>query len=179
MRRLGRRWFAGDATEVAPLLLNKVLRVGPCSGRIVEVEAYLRDDPASHSFRGETGRNRVMFGPPGHLYVYLIYGMHHCANVVTGRAGDGQAVLLRAVEPLDGIELMRARRNGAVKLAAGPGTLCQALGLDRTFDGVDLCARGGPVAIYDDGTPPPEAPRIGPRIGITKGTEVPWRYRVP
>ena len=179
MRRLGRRAFAGDATDVAPMLLNKVLRVGPCSGRIVEVEAYLRDDPASHSFRGETGRNRVMFGPPGHLYVYLIYGMHHCANVVTGRAGDGQAVLLRALEPLDGIELMRERRHARAKLTAGPGTLCQALGIDRSFDGADLCAAGGPIGIWDDGTAPPLAPRVGPRVGITKGTEVPWRYRVP
>ena len=179
MRRLGRRAFAGDATDVAPMLLNKVLRVGPCSGRIVEVEAYLRDDPASHSFRGETGRNRVMFGPPGHLYVYLIYGMHHCANVVTGRAGDGQAVLLRALEPLDGIELMRERRHARAKLTAGPGTLCQALGIDQSFDGADLCAAGGTIGIWDDGTAPPLAPRVGPRVGITKGTEVPWRYRVP
>ncbi len=178
MRRLGRRWFARDATEIAPSLLNKVLRVGPCSGRIVEVEAYVRDDPASHSFRGESARNRAMFGPPGHLYVYLIYGMHHCANIVTGAVGDGQAVLLRAIEPIDGIDLMRARRSGATKLAAGPGTLCQALGIDRSWDGADLCAAGA-IGVYDDGTTPPVSPRVGPRVGITKGTEGPWRYRVP
>ena len=105
--------------------------------------------------------------------------MHHCANIVTGRPGDGQAVLLRALEPLDGIDRMRVRRNGAAKLAAGPGTLCQALGLDREFDGVDLCTAGGTVSIWDDGTAPPAEPLTGPRIGITKGTEVPWRYRVP
>lgn len=179
MRRLGRRWYAGDAPDVAPRLLNKVLRVGAVSGRIVEVEAYTRDDPASHSFRGETARNRAMFGAPGHLYVYLIYGMHHCANVVTGPPGDGQAVLLRALRPLTGLELMTERRGGAARLTAGPGTLCQALGIDRALDGADLCAATGVVGIFDDGTPPPAQPIVGPRIGITKGTEVPWRYRVP
>ena len=143
------------------------------------MEAYTRDDPASHSFRGETARNRVMFGRPGHLYVYLIYGMHHCANVVTGAPGDGQAVLLRALVPLAGIDEMRARRGGAERLTAGPGTLCQALGIDRALDGADLCTSASGIAIWDDGTPPPPLPRTGPRVGITKGTEVPWRYRVP
>ena len=123
---LDRAFYTRSALCVAPDLLNKVLLVGPCQGRIVEVEAYTPDDPASHSFRGRTTRNEAMFGPPGHLYVYFIYGMHCCANVVTGETPDGQAVLIRAVVPMVGLELMRQRRGRMDNLSNGPGKLCSA-----------------------------------------------------
>jgi DNA-3-methyladenine glycosylase len=178
MTPLRRDVLAADAPLVAPILLNKVLRVGPCAGRIVEVEAYTRDDAASHSFRGTTRRNAVMFGPPGFLYVYLIYGIHHCANIVTGPEGDGQAVLLRALAPLDGIDEMVRRRGRSTKLADGPGTLCEVMGIDRSFDGADLCA-GTRIGLFDDGVAPPSVPLVGPRIGITRAVDVPWRFRVP
>ncbi len=145
------------------------------SGRIIETEAYTADDPASHSFRGRTARNSVMFGRAGRLYVYLSYGIHCCANVVTGRDGDGQAVLLRAVEPLDGVEEMW-RRRGRLPLADGPGKLCQAFRISLDDDGVDL-AGPGPIRIVDDGTPPPADPVAGPRVGISKAIDRPWRYR--
>ncbi len=138
---LERDWFARDADVVAPELLNKVLSVAigesTVAGRIVETEAYLPDDPASHTFNGPTERNRVMFGPAGHLYVYLSYGIHRCANVVTGDVGSGQAVLIRAVRPVAGIALMRARRDRPDReLCDGPGKLCQALGIDLVDDGI-------------------------------------------
>ncbi len=179
---LDRPWFARDATVVAPDLLNKVIRVegdrGTASGRIVETEAYRSDEPASHTFRGPTDRNRVMFGPAGHLYVYLSYGIHRCANVVTGPEGSGQAVLLRAIIPVEGVELMRARRKRSDReLADGPGKLCQALGLDLSDGGTDLLS-GADVSIVDDGVPPPSDPVVGPRIGISKAVELPWRFRV-
>ncbi len=179
---LGRAWFARDAAEVAPELLGKVLMVTvdgvACSGRITEVEAYMPDDPASHTFNGKTLRNAVMFGPGGHLYVYLSYGIHQCANVVTGQQGSGQAVLVRALEPVEGIAVMRTRRAGRPdrELANGPGKLCQALGIVADHNGADLL--DGPVIVADDGTPPPQSPLVGPRIGITKGVETPWRFRV-
>ena len=175
------RLFAGEAPEVAPLLLNKVLVVGPCRGRIVEVEAYTADDPASHSFRGPTARNDVMFGPAGRVYVYFTYGMHHCANVVTGRVGDGQAVLLRAVAPLAGLDVMEARRGlvgRSRELTNGPGKLCQAFGLDRSWDGAALRSRHGGVSIVDDGVPPPVAPGRSTRVGIRVATDRPWRWFV-
>lgn len=147
------------------------------SGRIVETEAYTADDPASHSFGGRTARNAVMFGPAGHLYVYLSYGIHRCANIVTGASGEGQAVLIRAVEPLDGIELMMLRRRRE-PLADGPGKLCQALGITLDDDGVDL-TRSPRIRLLDDGTPPPAEPITGPRIGITRAVDAPWRFRLP
>lgn len=164
-------------------LLDKVLcsRIDGADvfGRIVEVEAYDQDDPASHTFRGPTPRNAAMFGPGGHLYVYVSYGMHFCANVVTGTTGNGSAVLLRAAVPMDGVDVMRGRR-GPVRdrdLANGPGKLCQAFGIDLAHYGADLTKRGSVVAVLDDGTSPPDDPLVGPRIGLTKGVDTPWRFR--
>lgn len=176
-RRLERSFYARESVELAPTLLNKVLVAGPCAGRIVEVEAYRSDDPASHSFGGRTARNATMFGPPGHLYVYFTYGMHFCANVVGSTDGDAQAVLLRAVVPLRGLDEMRARRGGRPDrhLTDGPGKLCQAFGLDRQHDGLDLCSDPD-VTIVDDGTHPPSAPTITPRIGIRVAVDQPWRW---
>jgi DNA-3-methyladenine glycosylase len=180
VRRLRRGFFARPSTAVAPELLNKLLVVGGSTGRIVEVEAYMSDDPASHTFRGPTRRNATMFGKAGVLYVYFTYGMHHCANVVTGSVGDGQGVLMRAVVPVAGVEEMRARRpgRGDRSLADGPGKLCQAFGLDLRHDGLDLCARGSPAWIGDDGVPPPATPLVGRRVGIRVGVDLPWRWRV-
>ena len=178
MRRLLRRAeLARNADVVAPFLLNKLLAAGECVGRIVEVEAYMAMDPASHSFRGRTNRNAVMFGPAGHLYVYFTYGMHHCANVVTGGAGDGQAVLLRAIEPVAGIDLMIERRGRKAHLTDGPGKLCQAFDIDLAGNGIDLC-RAGPIALFDDGVAPPTNPARSPRIGIRVGVDTPWRFTV-
>lgn len=184
---LPRAFYARDVLEVAPELLNKVLVVAEGdaarrSGRIVEVEAYRgRDDPASHSARGLTPRNQVMFGPPGHLYVYFTYGMHWCANAVCEPEGSGAAVLLRALAPLDGVEEMRADRPAARRdrdLCNGPAKLCQALGLAGDFNGADLVGVDRGVAMYDDGTPPPTDPHQTTRIGITNGTEHPWRWYI-
>jgi DNA-3-methyladenine glycosylase len=179
-RRLRRGFFSRDALEVAPELLNKVLVAGACAGRIVEVEAYRADDPASHSYRGRTARNATMFESGGLLYVYFTYGMHFCANVVTGRAGDGQAVLLRAAAPLRGLEIMRARRGARPdrRLADGPGKLCQAFAIDRSHDGTDLVV-SAELFVADDGTRPPAEPLVGSRVGIRHGVEHPWRWRVP
>lgn len=184
-RTLDRAVLAGPSDEVAPLLLGKLLVsvVGGerVAGRIVEVEAYREDDPASHTYPGPTARNAAMFGPPGHLYVYLSYGIHHCANVVTAPEGAGQAVLLRAVRLVEGCDVARARRGGRDdrELADGPGKLCQALGIDLAHYGADLCDPSSPVRIEDDGTPPPAEPLVGPRIGISRGVETPWRFRAP
>ena len=179
MIRLERGFFAVDALEVAPTLLNKVLVAGSCRGRIVEVEAYRQDDRASHARNGPTPKCRTMFGPPGHLYVYFTYGMHHCANIVTGAEHDGQAVLIRSVLPLDGVDLMRRRRGGVPdrRLVDGPGKLCQAYDLDRRHDGLDLVTNDQ-VFVGDDGVPPPAAPLCTPRIGIRHGTDLLWRFVV-
>jgi DNA-3-methyladenine glycosylase len=178
VQRVPRSLLTGDAPDVAPLLLNKLLVHGPCVGRIVEVEAYCEDDPASHSYRGRTRRTDVMFGPAGHLYVYFTYGMHYCANVVTGTEGYGAAVLLRAVSPLAGIDLMSERRGGRRDLANGPAKLCQAFAIGPADNGADLCTASA-IGLYDDGTPPPTAPVVGPRIGISRAVDLPWRWRVP
>ena len=163
---------------MAPELLNKVLVAGPCRGRIVEVEAYAGPlDPASHAYRGPTARNTTMFGPPGHLYVYFTYGMHYCANAVTGRDGDGQAVLLRALAPLAGLAQMRAadRRPAATGTCERTGEALPSAGIGPDDDGTDL---SGAVRIIDDGSPPPDDPGISTRIGITRAADLPWRWFV-
>ena len=181
-KALPRSFYAGDPREVAVRLLNKLLLHDGVSGRIVEVEAYLGAiDPGSHAYRGLTRRTTTMFGPPGHLYVYFTYGMHWCANVVCGSEGEAGAVLLRAMAPVSGLEMIRARRPKARRdrdLCSGPARLAQALGLDGTYDGADLVA--GPVLITDDGVPPPADPGVSVRIGLSpgKGEEHPWRWYV-
>ncbi len=167
---------------MAPELLNKVLR-GPDgrSARIVETEAYCGDlDEAAHTFKGKTARNATMFGPPGYLYVYFTYGMHWCANVVCGEDDEGIGVLLRAVQPLTGLDHMRALRARArtdFDLCSGPGKLCQAFGITRADDGADLIK--GRYRILDDGMPPPASPVVGPRIGVSRAAAAPWRWQVP
>lgn len=179
---LPRAWFARPAPEVAPDLLGRHLvrrlRDGSiCRVRLVETEAYEPDDPASHSFRGETARTAAMFGPPGHLYVYLIYGLHHCMNVVTGPPGHGAAVLLRAAEPLDGLPAMAANRgtDDPRLLCRGPARLAQALGVDRALNGTDLLR--SEVVWLEPGEPvPPEGVTATRRVGISVGTHTPWRW---
>jgi DNA-3-methyladenine glycosylase len=185
-RRLTRSWYGGEVLEVAPRLLNKlVVTADGRAGRIVEVEAYGgEEDPASHAFRGRTPRNLVMYGPPGHLYVYFSYGVHWCANVVCGPPGQAQAVLLRALEPVAGLERMRQarwrdqRRQDDRDLCRGPGRLCQALGIDRALDGADLTGRHAAVWIADDGTEPPIPPLATGRVGVSVAADRPWRFAV-
>jgi DNA-3-methyladenine glycosylase len=162
--------------EVARALLGCVVRCGSTAGVIVETEAYHMSEPACHAFAGLTARTRVLFGPPGRAYVYRSYGIHALLNAVCEPEGVGAAVLIRALEPLAGVELMRARR-GVEDLCSGPGKLTQALGIGLEENGTDLAA--GPVAIE---APPPgwaSLPVVsGPRIGITKAVELPWRFCV-
>lgn len=162
------------AIELAPLLIGATFLVDGVGGIIVETEAYEADDPASHSFTGERPRNRAMFGPPLTTYVYRSYGVHWCVNIVTGPVGHGAAVLLRAIEPTAGLALMAERRRTAEPrlLASGPGRLTEALGISIAHDGLPL---GAPPfgLIPRDGTPDIVA---GPRIGITKATDRPWRF---
>jgi DNA-3-methyladenine glycosylase len=188
---LPRSFYARDPRELAPQLLNKLLvrrAAGTgsprLSARIVEVEAYRgSDDAGSHAFRGMTPRTEVMFGPPGHLYVYFTYGMHWCANVVaSSRPGDAGAVLLRAAAPVAGLAVMRARRTKARtdrQLCAGPARLCQAFAITGIENGADLVR--GRITIVDDGTPPPTRPGVSTRIGLApgRGDEHLWRFTVP
>jgi DNA-3-methyladenine glycosylase len=166
--------FARSVHEVAPELIGATLLVDGVGGRIVEVEAYDREDPASHGHRGRTERNASMFGPAGHAYVYRSYGIHWCLNLVCEDEGVPSAVLVRALEPTQGLEEMRARRGVADLrlLASGPGRLCQALGITRDHDGLPLDQppfevrkRAAPVQVL-----------AGARVGITRATELPWRY---
>ncbi|MEL7207116.1 MAG: DNA-3-methyladenine glycosylase [Actinomycetota bacterium] len=175
-----RGFFARDGREVAPELLGAVLEHQGRTGRIVEVEAYAGvEDPGSHGYRGPTPRTATMFGPPGHLYVYFTYGMHWCANVVCGPEGTCSAVLLRALAPLEGLEDMYAARGPAARrdrdLCSGPAKLCQALGLDGDNDGDDLCGADGP-RVRELGARPDAEIVNTTRIGLTKGTDLPWRW---
>ncbi len=183
---LPRRFFKPTADLVAPALLGHLLirrtDAGWCGGVIVETEAYLADDPACHAFGGETARNRAMFGPPGHAYVYLIYGMHHCVNAVCRPRGVGEAVLIRAVEPALGLDAMRARRpvTSLRELSNGPAKLCAALGIDRVLDGVDVCDDASPVFLARHPGIEVVRQRLGPvratpRIGLTRAAD--WKLR--
>lgn len=166
--------FVARSDHVARALIGTVLLVDGVGGRIVETEAYDHEDPASHSFSGPTPRNAVMFGPPAHVYVYRSYGLHWCLNIVCCEEGHGAAVLIRAIEPLEGIGTMRARRGvqDVRLLCSGPGRLCQALAITREHNGMRIDA--APFEL----TPPTRAPSIvcGPRIGISKAVDVPWRF---
>ena len=181
---LTRAFFNQAATTVAPQLLNKILVAADGrAGRIVEMEAYLGAvDPAAHTYRGKTRRNATMFGPPGHMYVHFTYGMHWCCNCVSGPEGDGCGVLIRALEPVHGLELMRAARPRAANdrdLCRGPARLAQAMGISGVHDGVDLVAAREGFTIVSDGMAPPDDMVIGPRIGISQGVDFPWRWSVP
>jgi DNA-3-methyladenine glycosylase len=168
---LEQSFFDRPVTEVARDLIGVTLLVDGVGGPIVEVEAYDGTDPASHSFRGQTVRNAAMFGPSGHAYVYRSYGIHWCLNFVCQR---GSAVLVRAIEPQLGIELIRERRGGLGdrQLCAGPGRLCQALGVNLLHNGLPLDAPPFELRREEGET----SIATGPRIGITRGVETPWRY---
>jgi DNA-3-methyladenine glycosylase len=169
-----REFFARSVHDVAPELIGATLMVNGVGGRIVEVEAYDREDPASHGFRGQTTRNRSMFGPPGHAYVYRSYGVHWCLNLVCEQEGVAAAVLVRALEPTRGLDAMRERRGFQDErlLCSGPGRLCQALALTGEHDGLRLDRR--PFALEE--APAPAEVVRGPRVGISRAVELPWRY---
>ncbi|MFF6807972.1 DNA-3-methyladenine glycosylase [Streptomyces sp. NPDC012616] len=185
---LPRTFFGRPVLEVAPDLLGRLLvrttPDGPITLRLTEVEAYDGpNDPGSHAYRGPTTRNSVMFGPPGHVYVYFTYGMWHCMNLVCGPEGRASAVLLRAGEIVEGAEAARKRRLSArndKELAKGPARLATALGVDRTLDGTDACASGDtPLRILAGAPVPSEQVRSGPRTGVSgDGAVHPWRYWV-
>jgi DNA-3-methyladenine glycosylase len=171
---LDRRFFARSVHAVAPDLIGATLLYRGVGGIIVEVEAYHQSDPAAHSYRGRTPRNAVMFGPPGYAYVYRSYGIHWCLNFVCEPEGSASAVLIRALQPVEGIATMRRRRGlkNERMLCSGPGRLCEALGITDAANGLALEPPWFALQ------PRPSAPEIaiGPRIGITKAVELLWRY---
>src|SRR3989339_652811 len=174
MKLLPPSFFAGDTITVAKELLGKVISVNGCTARIVETEAY-KDDSASHAYT-KTARSQIMFDTYGHVYVYLIYGMYNCINFTTEKKGEPGAVLIRAVEPLQGMEKMKKLRKTekVLNLCSGPGKLCQALGIDKNHNGLPL---GKGVKVYDDGF---NITKIGSssRIGIKDALDLPWRFFV-
>ncbi len=173
-RPIRRTFFAPSVHEVAPDLVGATLLVNGVGGIIVEVEAYHHTDPAAHSFRGPTARNKVMFGPPGFAYVYRSYGIHWCVNFVCDEEGSASAVLIRALQPTRGIPAMRRRRRlyDERSLCSGPGKLTEALGISDEHNGLPLDA--SPIALYARAGKPDVV--AGLRIGITKAVELPWRY---
>jgi DNA-3-methyladenine glycosylase len=182
-KRLSRAFYRRDPRLVAPQLLNKVLVAADGRrARIIETEAYCGAiDAAAHTYRGKTARNATMFGPPGRLYVYFTYGMHWCANTSCGEVGEGVGVLLRAAEPIEGLELMYAQRRAAKRdrdLCSGPARLCQAFGITGAQNGDDLVTGAEGLAIVDDGIAPPVDPVITARIGIRHAAHEPWRWYV-
>lgn len=186
--RLGREFFARDTLEVArDLLGRRLVRIidgKRVSGRIVETEGYVGEqDEASHAHPGPTSRNAPMYGPPGHAYVYLIYGMYHCFNVVTEERGYPAAVLIRALEPVEGLDAMREQRGGRPEhqLTSGPGRLCQALAIDLEFDGADLCVPGARLFLEGGDPVPSGCVATGPRINVRgdrAAVSIPWRFYV-
>ena len=176
---MNRQFFDRSVHEVARELIGFRLAIGPTAGVIVETEAYEASDPACHAYVGRTTRNEVLFGPPGHAYVYLSYGIHSLLNFVTEPEGTASAVLIRALEPTEGIDLMRERRGQEriETLCSGPGKLAEALGIDLSLNGADLFQPP-----FELGEPAGEWATVdvvtGPRIGITKAAELPWRYCV-
>jgi DNA-3-methyladenine glycosylase len=166
--------FSAPSVDVARSLIGATLLINGVGGRIVETEAYDHDDPASHSFSGPTSRNQVMFGPPCHAYIYRSYGIHWCLNFVCRPAGHGAGVLIRAIEPLAGLNIMRKRRGLSDErlLCSGPGRVCQALGITYEHSGMPIDTP--PFQLI----PPPDPVTVvtGPRIGISKAKDVPWRF---
>jgi DNA-3-methyladenine glycosylase len=174
---LGREFYARSVHDVARDLIGCVVRHGETAGRIVETESYHMEEPACHAHAGVTQRTRTLFGPPGHAYVYFSYGVHSLLNAVCEEEGVGAAVLIRALEPVDGIDVMRCRRGlqRAVDLCSGPGKLTQALEIGLSLDGSSL--EDGPIVVLGR-EPGAREPRIviGERIGITKAADLPWRF---
>lgn len=178
---LSQEWFAGDAVEVAAKLLGKIIRYGDCAGIIVETEAYTTD-PASHAFR-ITERSKILRDTYGHWYVYFTYGMHFCANLTTNKGGTG-GVLIRAVQPIEGLETMRTRRTGGnpttkyladTLLCSGPARFCQAFAITSAENGLPA---NGKLAVYDAPELPADQIGTSSRIGISQAIELPWRFYV-
>jgi DNA-3-methyladenine glycosylase len=175
--RLGSDFYARSVHDVARDLIGCVVRHGETAGRIVETESYHMDEPASHAFAGLTERTRTLFGPPGHAYVYFSYGIHSLLNAVCEEEGTGAAVLIRALEPVDGVDEMRGRRGlqRATDLCSGPGKLTQALDIGLSLNGSSL--EDGPIVVLGR-EPGAREPRVvvGERVGITKAADLPWRF---